>query len=186
MRLVGGTTPNNGRVEVYRNGYWGTICSKGWDIPDASVVCRMLGYLGAWTADCCTEYRGGTGPVWLSELSCTGREKSLSECGHSDWGVNNCDHSKDAEVICHSPPTEKPLQQSTVITPQVLRSSTPTLTVLTSTIQTQLSPLTLTVQVPSTPSTTTVSLKVASSSAVVPTSSVSVSPSIIPTLPPGK
>ena len=170
---------------MYRNGFWGTICSKGWDIPDASVVCRMLGYLGAWTADCCTDYRAGSGPVWLSELSCTGREKSLSECGHSGWGVNNCDHTKDAEVICHSPITEKPLQHSTVI-------STPTLTLLTSTIQTQLSAHTLTVQVPSTPSSMSFNggSPFSSLTAIVPSvispTSVLVSPSVIPTLPPGK
>ena len=103
VRLVGGETPNKGRVEVYHNGFWGTICTEGWDLLDASVVCRMLGYTGAWSAGCCTEYQGNTGPVWLNELSCTGKETSLSECGHSGWGVRNCDHRKDAEIICHIP-----------------------------------------------------------------------------------
>ena len=116
VRLVGGTAPNKGRVEVYRNGFWGTICNNGWDIPDASVVCRMLGYPGAWTAGCCTEYPGGTGPVWLNDLSCTGHEKSLTECGHSGWGINKCNHEKDAEVVCYTPPTEKQSQNSSVIT----------------------------------------------------------------------
>ena len=121
MRLIGGTTPNKGRVEVYHNGYWGSICSDGWDIPDASVVCRMLSFAGAWTAGCCTASRRRTGPVWLSELSCTGTEASLAECGHSGWGLSNCDHAKDAEVICHSPPTEKTLYSS--VEPTAMRST---------------------------------------------------------------
>ena len=116
VRLVGGTTPNKGRVEVYRNGFWGTICTNGWDIPDASVVCRMLGYSGAWTASCCTGYPGVTGPVWLSDLSCTGQEKSLTECGHSGWGINKCNHEKHAEVVCYNPSTEKSSLHSSMIT----------------------------------------------------------------------
>ncbi|RMX54502.1 hypothetical protein pdam_00019992 [Pocillopora damicornis] len=111
VRLVGGTSSNWGRVEIYRNGRWGTVCKNGWDMPDASVVCRMLGFPGAWTAGCCTKNSGGRDPIWLSDLSCTGQEDTLSECSHSGWGVNECDHTQDAEVICHSPATEKPTKK---------------------------------------------------------------------------
>lgn len=127
VRLVGGTTPNKGRVEVYRYGYWGSICRDGWNLPDASVVCRMLGYSGAWSATCCSEYQGGTGPVWLSGLNCNGREESLSECSHRGWGVTNCDHTKDAEIICHSPPTDKPLPHYSKETMAVVVTSTSSL-----------------------------------------------------------
>ena len=46
IRLYGGQGDNEGTVEIYYNGRWGTICALGWTISDASVVCAQLGYPG--------------------------------------------------------------------------------------------------------------------------------------------
>jgi deleted-in-malignant-brain-tumors protein 1 len=47
VRLVGGTRSNEGRVEIYYNGEWGTICDDHWTLVEAGIVCRELGFPGA-------------------------------------------------------------------------------------------------------------------------------------------
>ena len=173
-------------------------------MPDASVVCRMLGYTGAWTAGCCSEYPGGTGPIWLSDLSCTGEEKSLTECGHSGWGINNCDHGKDVEVICHSPTTVKPSGLSSAVTKSTIQPSqgllpsgtaATTATAVSSVLRPTVKSTTIHRMLPSL-SSSTITPNVSSLSslftAVVPSvvspssSSVMMSSSVIRTLPPGR
>ncbi|XP_071401549.1 scavenger receptor cysteine-rich domain-containing protein DMBT1-like [Centroberyx affinis] len=100
MRLVNGPSSNEGRVEVYRNGQWGTVCDDGWDIAEAQVVCRHLKFDGAKAAVAGGVYGQGSGPIWMDDLNCDGSEKALSHCGFKGWGVSDCQHSEDAGVVC--------------------------------------------------------------------------------------
>ena len=46
VRLVGGNSSSEGRVEMCYGGVWGSICYAGWSNLDAAVVCRQLGFQG--------------------------------------------------------------------------------------------------------------------------------------------
>uniref|UniRef100_A0A665TF14 SRCR domain-containing protein n=1 Tax=Echeneis naucrates TaxID=173247 RepID=A0A665TF14_ECHNA len=101
IRLVGsGSTQCSGRVEIYLRGAWGTVCDDGWDLPDATVVCRQLNCGTAWRAMQSAHFGQGSGNIWLDDLTCSGHESSLTECGHGGVGVQNCNHGEDAGVIC--------------------------------------------------------------------------------------
>ncbi|NWX23955.1 MARCO protein, partial [Aegotheles bennettii] len=86
-----------GRVEIFYQGSWGTICDDGWSVQDATVVCRMLGYNRATSA---FTAKAGTGRIWLDDVNCSGNEYSIFECQKRDWGVNNCSHNEDAGLEC--------------------------------------------------------------------------------------
>ena len=102
VRLVGGDSYNEGRVEVFYYGEWGTVCDDGWDDADADVVCRQLGF-GLLERSYRSAYFGqGSGPIWLDNILCTGTESTLASCGH--LGVNitrSCSHSEDVGVRCY-------------------------------------------------------------------------------------
>jgi hypothetical protein len=92
-----GDSHNAGRVEVYYNGTWGTVCDDGWGINEARVVCRQLGFEGVYTL---SYFGQGSGQIWLDNVECTGRESSLFSCTHGGMGIHNCGHDEDAGVRC--------------------------------------------------------------------------------------
>jgi len=101
VRLAGGSTDGEGRVEIYRSGEWGTVMDDDWGIDDAHVVCRQLGYTAAVDAPCCARFGQGSGPIWMDNVACTGSEARLDECAFSGWGVAPSDsHAEDAGVVC--------------------------------------------------------------------------------------
>ncbi|XP_065913209.1 scavenger receptor cysteine-rich domain-containing group B protein-like isoform X2 [Dysidea avara] len=102
IRLVNGGTQFEGRVEVYYNGQWGTVCDDNWDIVAANVVCQQLGFGDAVRVYTSSHFGSGSSsmPIWLDDVQCTTRDRYLSECGHNGWGNNNCNHFEDAGVAC--------------------------------------------------------------------------------------
>ncbi len=103
VRLVGGNTTLEGRVEVFLLGHWGTVCDYNWDIADATVVCHQLGYPGAVEALRSAAFGAGSGPSWYYSLYCTGTEHNLTECSKSNYNFGSaCPHSRDAGAVCSS------------------------------------------------------------------------------------
>ena len=115
LRLVHGN-PNLrscGRVEVYYNGSWGTICDNSWHKRDADVVCRQLGYWKGSRFRCYAACFGeGEGKIWMDNLSCPRNGNKLMLCDFREWGQHDCTHEKDAGVCCRGDATPLPLTQT--------------------------------------------------------------------------
>lgn len=100
MRLVGGSSPNMGRVEVLNSGVWGSVCDDGFRNTQAAVVCRQLGYRGGYALFDLPLDMQGSGNVWMDEVRCSGSESALSQCNFAGWGVSDCSHKEDVGVVC--------------------------------------------------------------------------------------
>ncbi|XP_071482224.1 scavenger receptor cysteine-rich domain-containing protein DMBT1-like [Diadema antillarum] len=98
LRLVGGYSSDEGRLEIYHNYLWGTICDDGWSTNEALVACRQLGFLGVAIAS--SYYGTGDGPIHLDGVSCTGYESQLIDCNNNGWGVHDCQHGEDVGIRC--------------------------------------------------------------------------------------
>lgn len=97
--MAGGSNSYSGRVEVFANNEWGTVCDDAWGINDASAACRQLGFpYGA--SEAIDRFGGGTGPIWLDNLDCSSTADNLFECPGNPIGTHNCLHSEDAGAAC--------------------------------------------------------------------------------------
>nr|XP_038035101.1 deleted in malignant brain tumors 1 protein isoform X5 [Anas platyrhynchos] len=110
LRLVGGLNKCIGRVEMFYNNEWGTVCDDSWDMSDAMVVCRQLGCGTALSAPGSARFGWGSGRIWLDEVNCTGEENDISQCKAKTWGVHNCHHGEDAGVVCSDSNTTESVQ----------------------------------------------------------------------------
>lgn len=118
IRLSGGGDPNVGQVQVFIFGRWGSVCSDYWDINDAQVACRQLGYPGAVEIKRGDYYGEGWDPVLMDDVQCTGEEETLSDCPRNPPGRHDCDYRyESASVVCALP--------QVATDPAIVQSSTP-------------------------------------------------------------
>ncbi|KAM4690205.1 HHIP-like protein 1 isoform 1-T1 [Rhinophrynus dorsalis] len=102
VRLVNSQNKSDrGRVEIFINGEWGTVCDDLWNSKAATVVCRQLGFSHVIKASKQAEFGEGQSlRILLDDVDCTGKEKTLLDCKHKEIGKHNCSHQEDAGVIC--------------------------------------------------------------------------------------
>uniref|UniRef100_A0A8C8CBI1 Lysyl oxidase homolog n=1 Tax=Oncorhynchus tshawytscha TaxID=74940 RepID=A0A8C8CBI1_ONCTS len=102
LRLAGDKRKHyEGRVEVYYNGEWGTVCDDDFSIHAANILCRELGFVEAVSWSPSSKYGKGEGRIWLDNVHCSGRERTLAQCKSNGFGVSDCKHSEDVGVVCN-------------------------------------------------------------------------------------
>ncbi|XP_070221235.1 T-cell differentiation antigen CD6 isoform X7 [Bos mutus] len=99
LKLVGGGSPCEGRVEMLEHGQWGSVCDDTWDLEDAHVVCRQLGCGWAVQALPGLHFAPGQGRIHWDQVNCTGLETYLWHCPGLP-GNGYCGHKEDAGVVC--------------------------------------------------------------------------------------
>lgn len=99
VRLSGGLFQQEGRVEIFYNNEWGTICDDLWVWEDAEVVCRQLGYSGVSRLYDRAYFGEGNGSI-MKTTGCHGDESYWLQCSYTGWDTRFCYHSEDAGVTC--------------------------------------------------------------------------------------
>ena len=110
-------------MEICLNGVWGSVCDDSWDVREAIVVCRQLGYNGSkfhlpfypsfiihvtvlLASTALSEHRvlSNSPQIYhLDDVNCDGSENTLSDCPHAGIGVENCAiGAEEAGVMCTS------------------------------------------------------------------------------------
>ena len=122
MRLAGGSKRCAGRVELWRNGRWGTVCDDHWDLRDGNVACAQIGcgYALRVTGQG-GPFPPGRGPIYLDNLNCTGKEDNLWSCPAGE-DEQDCGHKEDAGVTC-SGHSHKQIIHKNLIIPESCRLS---------------------------------------------------------------
>ena len=96
-----GGTQFGGRLEVYYNDEWGTVCDDGWGSFDATVACRQMGFVDVGDS---ASSRFGSGAssqsILLDDVACNGSESLLIDCSHAGIVKENCGHYEDVGIIC--------------------------------------------------------------------------------------
>ncbi|XP_064633824.1 protein bark beetle-like isoform X2 [Lineus longissimus] len=102
VRLTGGPNQNEGLVEVYAEGLWGTVCNKGWTRKDAAIVCQELGmslHPDDWLPE--TKISGAASqPIWRSQVDCDDWATTLLTCKADGRYDHSCDHTLDVNLRC--------------------------------------------------------------------------------------
>ncbi|MGH0169076.1 UNVERIFIED_CONTAM: hypothetical protein FKN15_056154 [Acipenser sinensis] len=100
LRLVSAEFDCAGRLEIFYNGTWGSVCSNKMSSTTVNMICQQLGCGGKGTLQYTNQFGAGSGPKWLDEVVCHGFESVLWQCSSLPWGQNTCQDSEVAGIEC--------------------------------------------------------------------------------------
>ncbi|XP_060552053.1 scavenger receptor cysteine-rich type 1 protein M130-like, partial [Ruditapes philippinarum] len=107
IKLLNGTSNYTGRLEVEYKQHYGSVCDRDFDVDDAIVVCRSLGFNTMSVGFKNNAFYGkGKGDIFVSNLKCTGNESDISYCDTPyRWAEPHefCTHENDVSVLCNTP-----------------------------------------------------------------------------------
>ena len=105
VRLVGGPSGMEGRLQIYHSGAWGEVCDDYFDGfygssyygYSTTTVCQQLGYANGTFV---STYDAPSSTFALDDVNCTGTERRIADCPHLPWGSHNCSASEGAGFRC--------------------------------------------------------------------------------------
>ncbi len=105
LRLDGGDTPFEGNVLATResDNFEGPVCDDNFDINDAHVVCRQLGFGTAASITVNSHYGQVSSSHVVDDLNCSGTEDGIGACSFTDMNSENCSETEGAGVVCNPP-----------------------------------------------------------------------------------
>ena len=98
VRLADGKDQYSGRVEIYRNGVWGTVCNSNWTETNGRIVCQQLFDIRSVEID--LSVSAGAGPILMDNVDCSSGQTNLLACSHNGFGFHNCGHLEDVRIKC--------------------------------------------------------------------------------------
>ncbi|KAG5895778.1 hypothetical protein JTB14_001625 [Gonioctena quinquepunctata] len=107
IRLLGGSSETEGRLQLKINDQWGTVCNYGWTMKNAALVCQQLGYVlnpDDWNLERNEVPAAGTAEtVILSNIQCDDFDLDITKCKSESTAdfLNSCNHDNDVGVRCY-------------------------------------------------------------------------------------
>ncbi|CAC5424588.1 unnamed protein product [Mytilus coruscus] len=98
LRITEGFAGNQGRLEIYYKGEWGTLCDDQFENVDAEIACRQLGYCLALKLPS-NKVNDGIGTIWVNNVNCSGSESYLLNCTYNH-DISHCRHYNDVGIHC--------------------------------------------------------------------------------------
>ena len=105
---MGGITSKEGRLQVYDDGEWGTVCDFGWTIQSASLACQQMGFVlnpEDWKLERNeVPVASDSEPILMSNVRCQELDRDIRTCKRSEKRmdfVNSCSHEMDVGLRCY-------------------------------------------------------------------------------------